>query len=431
MAWWDKWLGRSIDLNAESAPFWRGFFGSETPSGEVVNYDRAMQLDAVWACVNLIANAVKTLPCNVYGQDGTSLDIDNVLYELLHDMPNLDDTAADFWGMCAICLCLDGNFFAERKFSGKRPIGLIPLDPLSVAVKRDDSNSRYYEVTERMSSSAKKGGVRRIPEDKMLHVRGAVLPGCDRGLSPIAMERNVLGNALAGEKSAGRVYKRGLISTVFLTSDQTLKADQRKQIGDTLRAFAGSENAGGVAVLEAGLTPHAISINPKDAQLLEARQYSVEQICRIFGVPPVMIGHAANGTTTWGSGIEQLILQFTKTCLTPMLRSIESAIYRDLLDEKTRKTTVVKFNMEGLLRGDSAARADFLSKMVQAGIYTDNEARAYENKAPKAGGDKLIVNGTMVPLETLGERPAPSNDNQPASAVTPAKPAEQPQKRAA
>jgi len=140
-----------------------------------------------------------------------------------------------------------------------------------------------------------------------------------------------------------------------------------------------------------------------------------------------MIGHAANGTTTWGSGIEQLILQFTKTCLTPMLRAIESAIYRDLLDAKTRKTTVIKFSMEGLLRGDSTARAAFLSKMVDSGIYLVDEARAYENKAPQPGGDKLIVNGTMTRLDKLGEQPAT-----PAESTNPQpKPAEQPQKRAA
>lgn len=434
MAWWDRWLGRSIDLNASSEPFWRGFFGGETTSGEVVNYDRAMQLDAVWACVNLIANSVKTLPCLVYDADGTTVNQKSPLYEILHDMPNLDDTAADFWAMVAICLCLDGNFFAEKKYSGDRLVSLMPLDPLAVDVKRDDSNRRYYEVTERMYASGKKGGKRRINEDRMFHVRGALLPGCDRGISPIGMERNIIGNALAGEKSSGKVYKGGLISTTFLMSDQILKPEQRSQIKATLDGVVGAQNAGGVAVLEAGLTPHAISINPKDAQLLEARQYSVEQICRVFGVPPVMIGHAANGTTTWGSGIEQLILQFTKTCLTPMLRSIESAVYRDLLDAKTRKTTVVKFSMEGLLRGDSQARSEFLSKMVTNGIYTPDEARAYENKAPVKGGDKAIVNGTMTRLDKLGEMPppVPANTNpQPKPASEPTKPADQPQKRAA
>lgn len=398
MGLWDRWLGRSIDLNAESAPFWRGFFGLGTTSGETVTFDTAMQLDAVWACVRLIGNSVRTLPCLVYADDGVTVDKGNPLYELLHDMPNLDHTASEFWGMVALCLCLDGNFFAEKKMSGKRLVALVPLHPLSVDVKRNDAGQRLYEVTD-------KGKKRTLTEDRMFHVRGELLPGCDRGLSPIGMERNVLGNALAGEKAGAKIYKSGLISTTFLMTDQKLDAPQRKQISETLSSFMGAEKAGGVAVLEAGFEPKAISINPKDAQMLETRQYSVEQICRIFGVPPVMIGHAADGTTTWGSGIEQLILQFAKTCLAPMLRSIESAVYRDLLDAKTRKTTVVKFSMEGLLRGDSAARAEFLSKMVGAGIYTPDEARAYENKAPEPGGDRLIVQGAMMPLATLGQEP--------------------------
>jgi len=406
------WVGKPFGLL--SGP-WRAFFGMSTTSGETVTYEHAMQLDAVWACVNLISNAVKTLPCNVYKGDGVDVDRENPLYELLHDLPNLDDSASDFWGMAALCLCLDGNFFAEKKKNGDRLIALNPLNPLCVDVKRDDRNNRYYEVTEQYKNG-KKGGVRKIREENMLHVRGLVMPGCDRGLSPIAAQRNVIGNAMAGEKTSGRMFKNGMMASVVLSSDQVLKPDQRKQIAESLQAFAGADKAGGIAVLEAGLTPSQITINPKDAQMLETRQYSVEQICRIFGVPPVMIGHAANGTTTWGSGIEQLILQFTKTCLTPMLRSIESAIYRDLLDAKTRKTTVVKFNMEGLLRGDSQARAEFLQKMVQNGIYTPNEARSYENKPKMDGGDGLIVNGTMQPLSMVGHNGGPPlDDTQPSA----------------
>lgn len=393
-----SWVGKPFGLL--SGP-WRAFFGMSTTSGETVTYDHAMQLDAVWACVNLISNAVKTLPCNVYKGDGVEIDRENQLYELLHDMPNLDDSASDFWGMAALCLCLDGNFFAEKKQPAGRLIALYPLDPTCVEIKRDDKNNRYYEVNEKGQG----GKARKVLGKDMLHVRGLVMPGCDRGLSPIGAQRNVIGNALAGEKTSGRMFKNGMLPSVLLSSDQVLKAEQRKQIAESLQAFAGADKAGGVAVLEAGLTPTQITINPKDAQMLEARQYSVEQIARVFGIPPVMIGHAANGTTTWGSGIEQLILQFVKTCLMPMLRSIESAIYRDILDVDTRKTTVVKFNMEGLLRGDSAARAEFLSKMVNAGIYEPDEARAYENKAPRAGGNRLIVQGAMTPLATLGETP--------------------------
>lgn len=403
MAWWDRWLGRPIDLNAESSPFWRGFFGAGTDSGEVVTYDRAMQLDAVWACVNLIQNAVGTLPCIVYAEDGVTVAKDSNLYDLLHGMPNADDTAPEFWSMVALCLCLDGNFFAEKKMSGSRLVALMPLNPLTVAVKRNDRGARYYEVTE-------KGKVRKISEDRMFHVRGVIMPGCDRGLSPIGVARNVIGNALAGEKTAGKTFKGGLLPSVIVSADQVLTPEQRKQVYGVLNEFSGAEKSGGILPLEGGMKPYQLNINPKDAQMLETRQYSVEQICRIFGVPPVMIGHAANGTTTWGSGIEQLILQFTKTCMRPMLKRIEYAIYRDILSSDDRKKYKVKFNMEELLRGDSAARASFLSTMVNAGIYLIDEARGYEDKAPVKGGDRAIVQGAMTPLDMLGHNGGPALD---------------------
>lgn len=400
MGFFERWRGVPIKLT--DGEFWRGFFGLGTTSGEPVTIETALQLDAVWACVNLIRNAVIMLPCNVYKDDGVTIDKASPLYDLLHDMPNMDDTASDFWAMVVLCLCLDGNFFAEKKFNGGKLVALNPLPPLAVNVCRDSKYNRYYEVTEN-------GKKRRIAEDRMFHVRGAVLPGCDRGMSPIGVVRNTVGNALAGEKTAGKMFANGMQVAGVLSSDQTLKPEQRKQLGEILGQFAGSDRAGKIAVLEAGLKYQQLTINPKDAQMLEVRQFNVEQICRIFGIPPVMIGHAANGTTTWGSGIEQLILQFIKTCLGPLVKSIESAVYRDLLDEKTRKTTIVKFNMEGLLRGDSTARAEFLSKMVTNGIYTPNEARSYENKAPVDGGEKAIVNGTMTPLDTVGQ----ANDSTP------------------
>lgn len=405
MGFFDWWGNKPIKLT--DGAFWRGFFGLGTTSGETVTYDSALALDSVWACVNLISNSVKTLPCIVYDAAGVAPATSEPLYELLHDMPNMDDTAPDFWSMVALCLCLDGNFFAEKKMNGDKLVALNPLPPLSVSVERNSRNDRVYEVTE-------DGKKRRIGEDRMFHVRGAILPGCDRGLSPIGWTRNTLGNAMAAEKTAGKMFAGGLQASGFLTSDQILKDDQRKQLRDMIQQFSGSDRAGKVMVLEAGLDYQQLSINPEDAQMLETRQFSVEQICRIFGVPPVMIGHAANGTTTWGSGIEQLILQYTKTCLTPMLRSIESAVRRDLMDAAMRKRLTVKFSLEGLLRGDSQARAEFLQKMVQNGIYTPNEARSYENKPPISGGENAIVNGTMQPLDRVGEQPA--NDNRPAPA---------------
>lgn len=424
MGLFDRWFNKTIDLNADSQPFWRGFFAGETPSGEVVTFDRAMRLDAVWACVNLIDNAFATLPCNVYAEDGVTLVKDDPLYDLLRNLPNADDTAPEFWSMVSLCLLLDGNFFAEIKRSGNRIVALNPLHPLAVQVRRDPDNgyARYYEYSQRFYMQAPTG-VRRIEEADMFHVRGMIIPEIDRGLSPIAFERNSIGNAIAAEKSAGRMFKSGFIATTFLTSDQILKAEQRKQIADTLTQFAGADKAGGVTVLEAGLKAQPITINPVDAQMLESRQYSVEQICRIFGVPPVMIGHAANGTTTWGSGIEQLILQFYKSSLLPMATRIQATICRDLLTPQQRKNRCVKFDFTKFLEGDSQALATFLTKMVGGSVFTPNEARGYVSRPAMKGGDNLLVSNLWTTLDKVEQAPAPSsaptqNDNQ-----QPAKPA--------
>lgn len=397
MGFIDKWVGRVIRLT--DSAFWKGFFGLGTTSGEVVTYETALQSDAIWACTTLIADTVGTLSCIVYKADGVTEDRGSDLFDLLHYLPNLDDTAPDFWSQAALCVCLDGNFFAEIKRNGQRLVALNPLPPLAVEVLRNSRNERVYEVTE--------GGTkRRISEKNMFHVRGKTLPGCDRGLSPIEYAKNTVGNALAGEKAVGRMMKSGLMASLIVSSDQILKPEQRKQIGDVFAQFAGADKAGGVLPLEGGMKPYPMSINPKDAQLLESRQYIVEQICRVYGIPPVMVG--GNNATAWGSGIEQLILQFVKTCMRPMLKRFEYAIYRDLLTDEQRKSVKVKFNMEDLLRGDSAARAEFLTKLVNSGIYHVDEARAYEGKPPTAGGDKSIVNGTMQRLDQIGTLPEPA-----------------------
>jgi HK97 family phage portal protein len=398
MGFFDRWVGKPIKLT--DGEFWRGFFGLGTTSGETVDYEKALALDALWACTSLLSKTASTLPCIVYDKGGAEPATDNPLYELLHDLPNLDDTAVEFWSMAAMSLCLDGNFFAEKKTNSGRITALIPLHPLCVDVGRNSRNERVYTVKE-------DGKERTVGESGMFHVRGQRLPGCDRGMSPIGVVRNTLGNALAGEKMAGKMFANGFQVSGLLTSDQVLKPEQRKQLSDMLQQYSGSQLAGKVAVLEAGLKYQQLTINPQDAQMLETRKFSVEQICRIFGVPPIMIGHAAEGVTTWGSGVEQIILQFTKTGLRPMLKNIEAAIYRDLLDEKTRKEVKVEFNLEGLLRGDSAARASFYSTMVQNGIYSRNYARKLENLPPAAGGDELTAQTNLAPIGMLGAALAP------------------------
>ncbi|MGU3494223.1 phage portal protein [Xanthobacteraceae bacterium A53D] len=399
MGLWQQWSGKVIRLTDGS--FWKGFFGLGNAAGKTVTVDTALQLDAVWACVKLISETVGTLPCIVYDAAGAKVRRDHQLYELVHDAPSMDNTSVEFWEAVTLSLMLYGNAFAEKKMSGERLIALDILHPACVGVDRNARNERVYTVTE-------DGKQRKIGESRMFHVRGMSFGG-DVGFSPIAFGRQTFGSAIAAEEMAGKMFANGMQVSGVLSSDQVLKADQRKQLGETLNQFAGSDRAGKVAVLEAGLKYQQLSINPQDAQMLETRRFSVEQICRWFGVPPVMIGHAAAGVTTWGSGVEQIILQFTKTGLRPILRRIEAAIRRDLMTAEDRKEIKVEFNMEGLLRGDSATRMAFITGMVDHGIYTPNEGRAYENKEPLEAGDDLIVNQAMLPLRLLSAKPANVN----------------------
>lgn len=400
MGLWETWRGKVISLT--DSQFWRGYMAAGTTSGECVTIETAMSLDAAWACINLKADTISTLPCMVYDRGGSNVRFDHPLYDILHDQPNEDDTAPEFWSMAVMSLCTDGNFFAEIKRNAGRITGLIPLHPLWVCVKRKDKGRRYYEVTEN-------GKTRELTADKMFHVRGAVMPGCDRGISPVGLLRNTVGNALAAEKTAGKMFANGMMASGVVTADQTLNSEQRKQVREMLEQYSGSDRAGKLAVLEAGLKYQQLTFKPQDAQMLQTRMFSVEQVCRVFGTPPVMIGHAANGTTTWGSGIEQLILQYVKSCLRPTLKKIEAAIRRDLMTREERNDLKVEFNLEGLLRGDSAARAAFYSTMVQNGIYDRNFVRGLENQPARPEANALTAQTNLAPLAKLGEPVGPAS----------------------
>lgn len=402
-----SWVGRRVRLT--DGGFWSGFFGMESHSGEDVNVDRALTLDAAWACVKLMAGTVKTLPCVVYDNATMEPAREAKLYDLLHDVPNADDTSVEFWEAVVFSLMIYGNAFGEIKRNGQGTIVSIDLHPADkVRVERAPrTNERVYRLTE-------SGKTRTLSERQVFHVRMNKVPGCDVGLSPLAYGKQAFGNALAAEKTAGKMFANGMQAAGVLAADQVLTEPQRAQIGEMVAKYAGSDRAGKLMVLEAGLKYQQLSLTPEDAQMLDTRRFSVEQVCRYFGVPPVMIGHAAAGVTTWGSGVEQIILQFTKTGLLSVLRAIEGAIARDLMTAEERKKFSVRFNMEGLLRGDSASRSAFISTMVQNGVYTRNYARRLENLPPStdANANVLTAQSNLVPLGMLGQTKATGTGRQ-------------------
>ena len=392
MALFGLWGDKSIKLT--DTGFWKSFFGSSNYANQAVTPESVLKLDAVWSCAKLLSETVGTLPCVVYDAKSLEPAKDSPLYEILHDLPNKDTTSVEFWEGIVLALLFYGNAFAEKKFVGARLVALNILHPGCVKIKRSGTdNSREYYYTEN-------GKERKISEKNIFHVK-AFGYGGDWGLSPIEYATNTLGNAMASEEAAGRMFANGLSASGILKSDQILKKEQRDQLAENMKAYASSNNSGKIVVLEAGLEYQQLTIKPNDAQMLETRRFSVEQVCRIFGVPPVMVGHT-DKTTSWGSGVEQIILQFQKTGLKPILRRIEAAIWRDILTPVERKKYKVKFSMDGLLRGDSKTRSEFLSAMVNNGIYTRNEAREYEDMPKMVGADELTAQTALAPLNKLG-----------------------------
>lgn len=402
-------LRRSIKqvLSLLNPAGWGGIFTDVSTSGKTVNASNALTLSTVWACTRLVAGTISSLPLMVYvdgPNDTRKVAKAHPLYSLLHNSPNADQSALDFWQFVCVSLELWGDAFARiDRGRGGKIIALSPIRPELVKARRaNDGTIRY-----RYSDGGKSYDV---GQDEMFHVRGfggAALGG----MSTLSFGRQSFGLALSTEEASAQVYKNGLRPSGVLTTkdNSTLKADQRADIYEHVVGKFGGENNGKPLVLEAGLGWQSIATTPVDAEMIKSRQFSVEDCCRWFGVPPHMIGHTSN-STSWGTGLEQQTLGFLIFTLRERLKRIEQAIMKQLLTPAERLTVTVEFNFEGLLRADSAARASFYAQMVQNGIMTRNEVRRLENLPPIDGGDDLTIQSNMIPVSKLGELTSTSGE---------------------
>jgi HK97 family phage portal protein len=254
----------------------------------------------------------------------------------------------------------------------------------------------------------------KLPESKVFHIRGFGIGG-DVGLSPLAFARQTLGSALATEEAAARVFANGMRPQGFFTVEKVLTQEQRAQAKSVLiDPYQGSQNAGKSGILEAGFKWQDVQMPAEDAQLLQSRQFSVEEVCRWLGIPPILVGHASAGQTMWGSGVEQIMLGWLTLGLRPYLARIEQSIKRSLLAPSERKVLYPEFTVEGLLRADSAGRANLYSTFAQNGIMTRNEIRALENLPSEEGGDVLTVQVNLQNISNLAEGASPQPKPQPA-----------------
>jgi HK97 family phage portal protein len=369
----------------------------------------ALTLSAVWACVNLLSGTIASLPLMVYRDVGGKRVVaeKHPLYYLLHDSPNADQTALDFWDFVAATIELRGNGYAEIERGGGGVIALdVPIPPEFVEVKRTSAGPLEYTVR-------REGRTDKIPQDRMLHIRG--FGGNPLGgLSTLTFARRTFASAMSAENAARTTFAQGIRTNGAFISEHPLTKEQMTEVDEVIQEkYAGAMNAGRPLILNHGMKFQGITMNPEDAQMLESRAFGVEEICRFFGVPPFMIGHTEK-STSWGTGLEQQTLGFQKFTLRRRLKRIEMALEKQLLSPEDRLAGLtVEFNIDGLLRGDSTARANSYKTGLMNGYYTINEVRSWENLPPVEGGDQVRIQMQNIPIDGAEEPPGGPNETVP------------------
>lgn len=381
------------------------FYMGGTTSGKTVTERSAMQMTAVYSCVRILSEAVAGLPLHLYRykeDSGKEKALDHPLYRLLHDEPNPEMSSFVFRETLMTHLLLWGNAYAQVIRNGKgEVIALYPLMPNKMSVDRDE-NGRLYYTYYRGSDEAIKSrdfAVTLQPSD-VLHIPGLGFDGLV-GYSPIAMAKNAIGMAIACEEYGAKFFANGAAPGGVLEHPGTIKDPQRVR-ESWQSTFGGSGNANKIAVLEEGMKYTPIGISPEQAQFLETRKFQINEIARIFRIPPHMVGDLEKSSF---SNIEQQSLEFVKYTLDPWVTRWEQSIQRTLLSHDEKAVYFAKFNLEGLLRGDYQSRMNGYAIGRQNGWMSANDIRELENldRIPaEEGGDLYLINGNMLPLRDAG-----------------------------
>ena len=381
------------------------FYIGGTTAGKTVTERSAMQMTAVYSCVRILAEAVAGLPLHLYKYTdggGKEKALNHPLYRLLHDEPNPEMSSFVFRETLMTHLLLWGNAYAQVIRNGKgEVIALYPLMPNKMSVDRDE-NGRLYYTYYRGSDEAIKNkdfAVTLQPSD-VLHIPGLGFDGLV-GYSPIAMAKNAIGMAIACEEYGANFFANGAAPGGVLEHPGTIKDPQRVR-ESWQSTFGGSGNANKIAVLEEGMKYTPIGISPEQAQFLETRKFQINEIARIFRVPPHMVGDLEKSSF---SNIEQQSLEFVKYTLDPWVIRWEQSIQRALLSQGEKAEYFVKFNLEGLLRGDYQSRMNGYAIGRQNGWMSANDIRELENldRIPvEEGGDLYLINGNMLPMKNAG-----------------------------
>jgi len=380
------------------------FFGRST-SGKPVNERTAMQTTAVYACVRILAETVASLPLHIYQYTDTGKKrvYDHPLYRLLHDEPNEEMTSFVFRETLMSHLLVWGNAYAQIIRDGRgQVIGLYPLLPDKIEVDRADNGEIYYIYSRNSDENPnfKKNGEIYLRQQEVLHIPGLGFDGLV-GYSPIAMAKNAVGMTLACEEYGASFFANGANPGGVLEHPGVLK-DPAKVRESWHSVYGGSRNAGKVAVLEEGMKYQQIGIPPEEAQFLETRKFQINEIARLYRIPPHMVGDLEKSSF---SNIDQQSLEFVKYTLDPWVVRWEQVLCKTLLLPAEKQKYFIKLNVDGLLRGDYQSRMNGYSIGRQNGWLSANDIRLMEDMNPipaEEGGDLYLVNGSITKLKDAG-----------------------------
>lgn len=385
------------------------FFMGGSTAGKAVTERSAMQMTAVYSCVSscvrILSEAIAGLPLQFYKyteSGGKEKAVDHPLYFLLHDEPNSEMTSFVFRETLMTHLLLWGNAYAQIIRNGRgEVIALYPLMADRMSVNRDRDGQLYYEYTVYSDDAPTvKGSTVRLEPTDVIHIPGLGFDGLV-GYSPIAMAKNAIGMAIACEEYGAKFFANGAVPSGVLEHPGTIKDPSRVR-ESWQSTFGGSANANKVAVLEEGMKYTPISISPEQAQFLETRKFQIDEIARIFRIPPHMVGDLEKSSF---SNIEQQSLEFVKYTLDPWVARWEQAMVRSLLSAEDKKRYFIKFNVDGLLRGDYQSRMNGYAIGRQNGWMSANDIRELENLdriSEEEGGDLYLINGNMTKLKDAG-----------------------------
>lgn len=385
--------------------------GTANEAREPITESTVLAITTAWACINLVAGTIATLPVMVYRPvaGGREVARDHWLYRILHDAPNADQSEVDFWEFMSASLELRGNAYAEKlRGASGQIVGLDPVPPRIMSTRRREDGEIEYRWTWNGKSHVETSA-------NVLHIRGF---GGDPlgGISPLSAGAEALGLARVQNRTASAVMRNAMRPSGVYQSDQPMKAEQVKEAEELLdRKYQGAANAGRPMVLAHGLKWEQLTMSPVDLEMIAAFGFSVEEICRIWGVPPHMVGHTA-GNTQLGSSITEQTRGFNMFTLRRRLKRIESALRQQLLTpEDIAKGIIIEINIDGLLRGSPTERSTYYNAGLQNGWFTINEVRALENMAPVAGGDvprmqmqNMPITMTGAPQQITAMTPAPA-----------------------